>query len=247
MSNLSAQSEDAAQAVFQVTGTCQLANKSIEWFADPDPGKRLSERAKYERHLIAAIASALSIKDEFYRGVALHQVIKLCRSANDLAIAKTLFKEVGHSSLREQIVKDAPELAGERKMPHDEEDAHRIVTIHLDGLEREAIIHLLAKVMREVGASEREIESFKEDAANADDDTMLAKAIEWGAPVRFLKDGQPWVSGDWRRLTPWQRVKRRISLWGGSYVHPDGTIELPETKADAAQTEERSSDSGPYA
>jgi len=37
---------------------------------------------------------------------------------------------------------------------------------------------------------------------------------------------QPWLKGDWRRLTLWQRVKRTYSLWGGSYVHPDGTIEL---------------------
>ena len=27
-------------------------------------------------------------------------------------------------------------------------------------------------------------------------------------------------------LTFWQRIKRRISLWGGSYTHPNGTIEL---------------------
>jgi hypothetical protein len=44
--------------------------------------------------------------------------------------------------------------------------------------------------------------------------------------VRFIKDGKPWVRGDWRRLTPWQRIKRRISLLGGSYVHPGGSIEL---------------------
>ena len=45
--------------------------------------------------------------------------------------------------------------------------------------------------MRDVGASEREIEGFKEDANKADYNAMLAKAIGWGAPVRFLKDGQP--------------------------------------------------------
>ena len=28
------------------------------------------------------------------------------------------------------------------------------------------------------------------------------------------------------RLTVWQRAKRWFSLWSGSYVHPDGTIEL---------------------
>ncbi len=28
------------------------------------------------------------------------------------------------------------------------------------------------------------------------------------------------------KLTFWQRIKRRLSLLGGSYTHPDGTIEL---------------------
>ena len=32
--------------------------------------------------------------------------------------------------------------------------------------------------------------------------------------------------GDWTRLTFWQRVKRRFSLLRGSYIHPDGTVEL---------------------
>ncbi len=144
---------------------------------------------------------------------------------------KTLFKEVDHHLLREQIVRDAPELAGERKRLSDEENAVNTVTIHLDGLDGEAVIHLVTKAMRDVGASERDIEGFREDANQADYDTMLAKAIGWGAPVCFLKDGQPWVRGDWRRLTLWQRVKRRFCLWRGSYVHPDGTVELSDKRA----------------
>lgn len=31
---------------------------------------------------------------------------------------------------------------------------------------------------------------------------------------------------DLRHLSPWQRVRRKVSLWGGSYTHPDGHIEL---------------------
>lgn len=31
---------------------------------------------------------------------------------------------------------------------------------------------------------------------------------------------------DLRHLSPWQRVRRRIALLGGSYTHPDGHIEL---------------------
>ena len=226
MSNSNAQTENAAQVVFGVTGKCLLANQSVERLSYIDPEKRQSEKTKYECHLVEAIASALSIKDEFYKGLAIRQVISVCRNANQFDIEKTLFKEVDHDLLREQIVKDAPELASERKNLPDEKSACRTTTIHLDGLDRDTIIRLVTKAMRGMGASEREIEGFKDDIQNVDHDTMLAKAINWGAPVKFLKHGQPWVQGDWKQLTSWQRVKRRFSLLGGSYIHPDGTIEL---------------------
>ena len=224
MSDLTAQTEDAAQAAFRVTGKCLAANSSLEALTHLDPKRRQFEKANYEHHLVEAIASALAIRDEFYKGLAIRQIINVCKRANDLDIAKTLFKEVDHHSLREQIVKDAPELAGEKKVLAD--DAPTLVTIHLDGVDHEAIIHMVTKAMREGGASEFEIESFKEDVNTADLATVLAKAIAWGAPVQFLEDGQPWVSGDARQHTHWQRVKRRLSLLRGSYVHPDGTIEL---------------------
>ena len=230
LSNSNARSENAAQAVFRVTGKCLLAKESVERLSYIDPERRRSEKTKYEHHLLEAIASALSIKDEFYKGLAIRQVINVCRNANELDIEKTLFKEVDHDFLREQIVRDAPELASERKKLSEEESAGKTTTIHLDGVDRDTIIHLVTKAMRDIGASEREIEGFKDDIKNADHDTMLAKAINWGAPVNFMKDGHPWVVGDWGRLSLWQRVTRRISLLGGTYVHPDGTIELA-TKA----------------
>jgi hypothetical protein len=107
-----AQSENAAQAVFRVTGKCLLAQESVEKLSYIDPEKRRSEKTKYEHHLLEAIASALSIKDEFYKGVAIRQVINVCRNANELDIEKTLFKEVDHDFLREQIVRDAPPARG---------------------------------------------------------------------------------------------------------------------------------------
>ncbi len=230
MSNSNARSENAARTVFWVTGKCLLAKESVERLSYIDPERCRSEKTKYEHHLLEAIASALAINDEFYKGLAIRQVINVCRNANELDIEKTLFKEVDHDFLREQIVRDAPELASERKKLSEEESAGKTTTIHLDGVDRDTIIRLVTKAMRDIGASEREIEGFKEDIKNADYQTMLAKAINWGAPVNFLKDGHQWVVGDWRRLTLWQRVKRRISLLGGTYVHPDGTIELT-TKA----------------
>lgn len=115
MRDSNAQTENAPQAVFRVTGKCLLAKESLEKLSYIDPDKRRSEKTKYEHHLLEAIASALSIKDEFYKGVAIRQVINVCRNANELDIEKTLFKEVDHDFLREQIVRDAPELACERK------------------------------------------------------------------------------------------------------------------------------------
>ena len=224
MNDLTGQKEDAAQAAFRVTGKCLAANSSLEGLTHLDPEIRQFEKANYDHHLAEAIASALAIRDEFYKGLAIRQIINVCRRANDLDIAKTLFKEVDHHSLREQIVKDAPELAGEKKVLSD--DIPKTVSVHLDGVDREAIIHMVTKAMREGGASECEIEGFKDDVNTADLATLLAKAIAWGAPVQFLKDGQPWISGDWRRLSLWQRLKRRFLLLRGSYVHPDGTFEL---------------------
>ena len=224
MNDLTGQKEDAAQAAFRVTGKCLAANSSLEGLTHLDPEIRQFEKANYEHHLAEAIASALAIRDEFYKGLAIRQIINVFRRANDLDIAKTLFKEVDHHSLREQIVKDAPELAGEKKVLSD--DIPKTVSVHLDGVDREAIIHMVTKAMREGGASECEIEGFKDDVNTADLATLLAKAIAWGAPVQFLKDGQPWITGDWRRLSLWQRLKRRFLLLRGSYVHPDGTFEL---------------------
>ena len=196
MSDLTAQNEDAAQAAFRVTGKCLAANSSLEGLTNLDPARRQFEKANYEHHLVEAIASALAIRDEFYKGLAIRQIINVCRRGNDLDIAKTLFKEVDHHSLREQIVKDAPELAGEKKVLVD--DAPTFVTIHLDGVDHEAIVHMVTKAMREGGASN----------------------------VRSKASRKMSTQLTWRRLSIWQRLKRSFSLWRGSYVHPDGTIEL---------------------
>jgi hypothetical protein len=80
--------------------------------------------------------------------------------------------------------------------------------------------------MRDSGLTERDIDGFKQDAREADFDTTLAKAIDWGAPVKFKRQGTSWIKGDKRSLTYWQKIKRWLSLRRGSFIHPDGTIEL---------------------
>ena len=72
MSDLTAQNENPAQAAFRVTGKCLAANSSLEGLTNLDPARHEFEKANYERHLVEAIASALAIRDEFYKGLA-HQ------------------------------------------------------------------------------------------------------------------------------------------------------------------------------
>jgi hypothetical protein len=93
MSNLRAQTENPAKAVFRITGECQLANKSAAALADPDPKRRHNEKTNYEHHLVEAITTALAIRDEFYKGLAIRRVINVCRSANELDIAKTFLRK----------------------------------------------------------------------------------------------------------------------------------------------------------
>jgi hypothetical protein len=207
----------------QLIRELQLTDKAIYDADKAIHEKQLqADRERYEKFRDEAIASALAIKDEIAQGFAIHEVIKLCQKTNtQFDLAKKLFKEVDDDGLRERILKDVPELAGEKKKRlSDEEKALRTVTINLDGLDRKTIINTVIRAMHDVGIPTRDIEGFKEDAIKANYETMIAKAIGWGAPVRFFKEGIPWFPGDWRRLTPWQRVKRRVSLWGGSYEHP---------------------------
>jgi hypothetical protein len=190
-------------------------------------GRSQQDRARYEKFRDEALATLPTIRDEIAHGFASHEVIKLCRRTNQqIDLAKKLFSEVDDDGIRELILKDVPELAGEKKKRLPDEEI-RTVTINLDGLSREAIISRVVKAMRDVGMPEREIECFKDDAVNEKDyENLIATAIGWQAPVRFFKDGIPWFRGDWRRLTPWQRLRRRVSLLGGAYEHPDGYIEL---------------------
>ena len=223
MNQLTTQFDDAAR-VFKVTGECQAASRFLKAGAQGEPSEHSWK--EYQKHLVQASALALDIKDEFYKGLAIRKVISVCKSAREFDVAKALFREVAHHSLREQIAKDAPELAGERKSSLTDDTLLVPTTIVVDGLERGTIVNLVAKVMRDSGYTERDIDGFRQDAREADFDRTLATALDWGAPIKFKREGKSWIKGDKRRLSCWQKIKRFLALRRGSYVHPDGTIEL---------------------
>ena len=58
------------------------------------------------------IAELDKIEDEFYRGFATHQVIKMCYLATDMSVCRALLVGVRDSFLREQIMESTPDLYG---------------------------------------------------------------------------------------------------------------------------------------
>src|SRR5262245_19489954 len=110
----------------------------------------------------------------------------------------------------------------------------RPIVLDVDKCDRKLVIATVIQAMRDAGCWEGDIENFRDSIDMDKRDTLeevVAKAVYhqegMSVPlVQFVKDGVPRVEGDPRRLSRWQRIKRRVSLLGGSYVHPDGHIEL---------------------
>ena len=98
--------------------------------------------------------------------------------------------------------------------------------INLDGLKRSDLIRLVVDAMVQAGKFQSDIDGFLENVKNASYAKTVANAIVWEAPLRFVKNGEPWVRGDWKRLSPWQRFRRKRAVRRGIYEHPDGTLEF---------------------
>jgi hypothetical protein len=115
------------------------------------------DRARYQKFRDEAIATALAIKGEVAQGFAIHEIITFCRKTNERDLARRLFWEVDDDGLRERILKDAPELAGEKKRwLSDEEKAQRTINAFLAEGEAPAQAELLRVIesLFEKGAGE---------------------------------------------------------------------------------------------
>ena len=57
-----------------------------------------------------AKAFSQKIFDDYYKGVALAEIIDICVEANQIDEAKELFSEINEEFIREQLIKDHPAL-----------------------------------------------------------------------------------------------------------------------------------------
>src|SRR5581483_2028080 len=71
----------------------------------PEHGAR-----RYERASRAAMEIALKMSDDLLRDSAVRQIVDLCLKAGDLKTARVLFRAIQAVSIREEVMRDHPQL-----------------------------------------------------------------------------------------------------------------------------------------
>jgi len=95
------------EAAARIRAICDAAAQSAIATARND--KR--ESARYERAAKVAMEIAMKISDDLMRDDAVHRIVDLCMTANDLKTAQILFRAIHASWIREAAQRDHPTLA----------------------------------------------------------------------------------------------------------------------------------------
>lgn len=94
------------EAAARIRAICDAAAQSAIAAARNDK----SESARYERAAKAAMEIAMKISDGLMRDDAVHRIVNLCMTANDLKTAQILFRAIHTSWIRETAQRDHPTL-----------------------------------------------------------------------------------------------------------------------------------------
>jgi hypothetical protein len=98
------------EAAHRIRDICRAA-ASIAGKAGGGRGSRPDHDARrYERASRAAMETALKISDDLLRDSAVRQIIDLCFKADDLKMARVLFRAIQAVSIREEVMRDHPQL-----------------------------------------------------------------------------------------------------------------------------------------
>ncbi|MGY3235213.1 hypothetical protein ACVWZ4_004224 [Bradyrhizobium sp. USDA 4472] len=94
------------EAVARIRAICDAAAQSAAGSARNEDG----ESARYERAAKVAMEIAMKISDGLMRDDAVHRIVDLCMTANDLKTAQILFRAIHASWIRETAQRDHPTL-----------------------------------------------------------------------------------------------------------------------------------------
>jgi hypothetical protein len=99
------------EAAHRIRDICRLAADSAANAAAPDAKNRQDEFQRYERAARAAMETAMKIGDDLLRDSAVRQIIDLCLTADDGRTARILFRAIQSPSIRDEVLRDHPQLA----------------------------------------------------------------------------------------------------------------------------------------
>jgi hypothetical protein len=102
------------EAAHKIRDICRSAADSAGKIADlaqrPGSEKDKYETARYERATKIAMEVAIKISDDLLRDSSVRQIVSLCMTANDLRIARVLFRAIQAVSIREDVLNEHPGL-----------------------------------------------------------------------------------------------------------------------------------------
>jgi hypothetical protein len=100
----------AAQRIREICRTAADSAQKVSSAADRSHKTISREVDRYERAARAAMEIALKIADELLRDAAVRQIVELCLTANDVRTARPLFRAIQAKSIRDEILRDHPQL-----------------------------------------------------------------------------------------------------------------------------------------
>ena len=111
------------EAAERIRHICRSATDSAECVGGvvprSDAAKRVapkqheSESARYQRAAKAAMEIAMKVSDELMRDAAVREIVELCLTARDMKTARILFRAIQSPSIRDGVLHEHPELAGD--------------------------------------------------------------------------------------------------------------------------------------
>jgi len=98
------------EAAHLIRDICRAASDSAAKAAAPDSKNRQDEFQRYERAARAAMETAMKVGDDLLRDSAVRQIVDLCFMADDQRTARILFRAIQAASIREDVLRDHPQL-----------------------------------------------------------------------------------------------------------------------------------------
>ena len=101
---------EAAKRIREICSSAADSAEKVGAAADCTQEKIKRDVERYERAARAAMEIAMKFSDELLRDAAVRQIVELCVKAGNLTTAKTLLRAIQTKSIRDDVLRDHPQL-----------------------------------------------------------------------------------------------------------------------------------------